>query len=383
MNRSAIFVLEDGTKFYGQSVGINSSFFAGEVVFNTSMTGYQEIITDPSYYHQIVVFLYPHIGNVGINNNDVESNSIYVKGLVVRDISLISNNFRSEETFSCYLKKNNIVAISNIDTRKLAHILRIKGTQNGCIFTGNNPDYNLALKIARNTKKLKGKDLVKTVTTKKIYTWTEKTWIKSTKKLEQINKKFCYKVIAYDYGIKYNTLRMLSDRGCDITVVPAQMSAENVLNLQPDGIFLSNGPGDPEPCHYAIKAIKIFLKKNIPIFGICLGHQLLALAIGATTIKMKIGHHGSNHPVKDLKNDRVMITSQNHGFTVNKENLPNNICITHISLFDKTIQGIHHLSKPAFGFQGHPEGSPGPQDSSSLFDYFIELMKNYCKKKKT
>lgn len=386
LTKSAILVLEDGTKFYGKSIGV-IGIVVGEVVFNTTMTGYQEILTDCSYYNQIVTLTYPHIGNVGMSSMAEESKKIYAKGLIIRDLSIISSNFRSEINLEKYLKNQNIVAISDIDTRKLTRLLREKGSQNGCIITGSIIDTkiaSLALKKAQKFLGLKGVDLVKEVSTINTYTWTKgSVTINDDNVIPKKRKKksdFPYHVVVYDYGVKYNILRMLVDRGCFLTVVPAQISAQDVMKLKPDGILLSNGPGDPEPCTYAISNIKFFLNIDIPIFGICLGHQLLALASGAKTIKMKLGHHGGNHPVKDLLNNKVMITSQNHNFTIDPNSIPQNLYITHISLFDQTIQGICRVDKPAFSFQGHPEGSPGPHDAMHLFDSFISLINNYRSK---
>ncbi|WP_343183186.1 glutamine-hydrolyzing carbamoyl-phosphate synthase small subunit [Buchnera aphidicola (Neophyllaphis podocarpi)] len=367
MSTSAVLVLEDGTLFYGKSVGIEG-WTVGEVVFNTSMTGYQEIITDPSYSHQIITLTYPHIGNVGTNEEDVESNKIYTRGLIIRNMSNIASNYRSTQNLKDYLIANKIIAISDIDTRKLTRLLRDKGTKNGCIIAGNKPETILAYEKAKNFKGIKGKDLVKEVTTNKIYQWNKNI---------ELNKKENFKVIVCDYGIKKNILKILEKKGCNLIITPAKTSAEKIINLIPDGIFLSNGPGDPKPCTYIINTIKKLLEYEIPIFGICLGHQLLALASGAKTKKMKFGHHGGNHPVIDVKNNKVIITSQNHSFTVEDVNIPKNIEITHKSLFDGSIQGIHRKDKPAFGFQGHPEASPGPNDAIFLFDYFIKLMKNY------
>lgn len=374
MNKSAILVLEDGTQFHGRAIGATGSA-VGEVVFNTSMTGYQEILTDPSYSRQIVTLTYPHIGNVGTNVADEESSQVHAQGLVIRDLPLIASNYRNEEGLSAYLKRNNIVAIADIDTRKLTRLLREKGAQNGCIIAGDAPDAQLALQKAQAFPGLKGMDLAKEVCTRETYSWTQGSWtldagLPAAKSAEELP----YHVVAYDFGVKRNILRMLVDRGCRLTVVPAQTSAEEVLELNPDGIFLANGPGDPEPCDYAIRAIQRFLETDIPVFGICLGHQLLALASGAKTVKMKLGHHGGNHPVKDLDNDTVMITAQNHGFAVDEKDLPANLRITHVSLFDQTVQGIHRTDKPAFSFQGHPEASPGPHDAAPLFDHFIELI---------
>ena len=374
---SALLVLEDGSVFKGTAIGA-SGVSVGEVVFNTSMTGYQEILTDPSYAEQIVTLTYPHIGNTGINSEDCESNKIWAKGLIIRDLPLLLSNFRSEQSLSDYLEENNILGIADIDTRRLTRILRDKGAQNGCIIASNTLDdipldESVALAKAQAFSGLKGLDLAKEVTCDKSYQWTDGSWVLGEGYQTNLdNPKF--HVVAYDFGVKRNILRMLADRGCKLTVVPAKTTADAVLALKPDGVFLSNGPGDPEPCDYAIRSIKQLLETNIPIFGICLGHQLLALASGAKTIKMKFGHHGANHPVKDIKGQRVMITSQNHGFAVDENNLPNTLEVTHVSLFDKSLQGIHRTDKPAFSFQGHPEASPGPHDAAPLFDHFIELM---------
>ncbi|WP_026042360.1 glutamine-hydrolyzing carbamoyl-phosphate synthase small subunit [Pantoea sp. A4] len=374
MIKSALLVLEDGTQFHGRAIGATGTA-VGEVVFNTSMTGYQEILTDPSYSRQIVTLTYPHIGNVGANAADEESSQIHAQGLVIRDLPLIASNFRSEESLSAYLERNNIVGIADIDTRKLTRLLREKGAQNGCIIAGDNPDAALALQQAQAFPGLKGMDLAKEVTTAETYAWQQGSWtLEGDLPAAKTAAELPYHVVAYDYGAKRNILRMLVDRGCRLTVVPAQTPAEDVLKLNPDGIFLSNGPGDPEPCDYAISAIQSFLQTDIPVFGICLGHQLLALASGAKTVKMKLGHHGGNHPVQDLDNNTVMITAQNHGFAVDENSLPANLRVTHISLFDKTVQGIHRTDKPAFSFQGHPEASPGPHDAAPLFDHFIELI---------
>lgn len=371
MTQPAILVLEDGTVFEGTAIGA-TGLATGEVVFNTSMTGYQEILTDPSYAEQIVTLTYPHIGNYGTNSEDEERETIWAKGLVIRDLPLLASNFRSEQDLSSYLKERNILGIADIDTRKLTRILRDKGAQNGCIIAGDNANVEQALEAAKAFPGLKGMDLAKVVTCKESFQWDEGSWQlgQGFAKLEQ--EKF--HVVAYDYGVKRNILRMLVDRGCKLTVVPAQTSAEEVLALNPDGVFLSNGPGDPEPCDYAITAIQRLLETDIPIFGICLGHQLLALASGAKTVKMKFGHHGGNHPVQDLETKKVMITAQNHGFAADGDSLPSNLVATHKSLFDGTLQGIHRTDKPAFSFQGHPEASPGPHDAAPLFDHFIELM---------
>ncbi|AXW85993.1 carbamoyl-phosphate synthase small subunit [Lonsdalea britannica] len=377
MIKSALLVLEDGTQFHGRAIGAEGSA-VGEVVFNTSMTGYQEILTDPSYSRQIVTLTYPHIGNVGVNASDEESSSIQAQGLIIRDLPLIASNYRSQESLSHYLQRNNIVAIADIDTRKLTRLLREKGAQNGCIIVGDAADAALALEKARSFPGLKGMDLAKEVTTAASYEWRQGSWtLQGDLPTPKDDSELPYHVVAYDYGAKRNILRMLVDRGCRLTVVPAQTSAEDVLKLNPDGVFLSNGPGDPAPCDYAIDAIKTLLDTEIPIFGICLGHQLLALASGADTIKMKFGHHGGNHPVKDLDADCVMITAQNHGFAVDGASLPANLRVTHTSLFDGSLQGIHRTDKPAFSFQGHPEASPGPHDAAPLFDHFIELIESY------
>ncbi|WP_392561590.1 glutamine-hydrolyzing carbamoyl-phosphate synthase small subunit [Orbus sturtevantii] len=382
MQNHAILILQDGSLFLGKSIGVDGET-VGEIVFNTSMTGYQEILTDPSYAEQIVTLTYPHIGNVGTNAADEESNKIYTKGLVIRDLPTITSNFRSTDNLTSYLQNYNIVAISDIDTRKLTRILREKGALHGCIVSGNNKDELLKkadhiLFKAQNFKGINGLDLAKEVTTKQYYNWTEGSWrLGNENSARKIANERSYHVVAYDFGIKRNILRMLADRGCDITVVPAQTAASEVLALNPDGIFLSNGPGDPTPCSYAIEAIQQFLQTDIPIFGICLGHQLLALACGAKTNKMKFGHHGGNHPVKDIEKNTVMITAQNHGFAVDEASLPKTLRVTHKSLFDGSLQGVHHNIKPAFSFQGHPEASPGPHDAAPLFDHFIELISIY------
>ncbi|MFO1368047.1 MAG: glutamine-hydrolyzing carbamoyl-phosphate synthase small subunit [Marinagarivorans sp.] len=372
LNKPAILVLEDGSVFHGKSIGA-PGVSVGEVVFNTAMTGYQEILTDPSYAEQIVTLTYPHIGNVGANSEDEECARIWAKGLVIRDLSMLPSNFRSALSLDAYLKKHNILGIADIDTRRLTRILRDKGAQNGCIMAGE-VDEAAALKQAREFAGLNGLDLAQVVTTEKTLRWDAGSW--------QLGAGFSslpagerFKVVAYDFGAKRNILRMLVDRGCELTVVPAKTPASEVLALNPDGVFLSNGPGDPAPCDYAISAIKAILDANVPVFGICLGHQLLALASGAKTLKMKFGHHGGNHPVQDLKTRKVLITSQNHGFAVDEASLPTNLVATHKSLFDGSLQGIERTDKPAFSFQGHPEASPGPQDAAGLFDHFIELMR--------
>jgi carbamoyl-phosphate synthase small subunit len=366
----AVLVLADGTVFKGIAIGA-SGHTVGEVVFNTSMTGYQEILTDPSYTEQIVTLTYPHIGNTGANIEDVESGKIYAAGLVIRDLPLLESNFRSNQTLSDYLSANNIVAIADIDTRKLTRILRENGAQAGCIMAGD-VDEALAYKYAQGFPGLSGMDLAKVVSCKKVYEFTEPEWELGKGFAKTTDAKF--HVVAYDYGVKRNILRMLVSRGCKVTVLPAEATAEEAMKYKPDGIFLSNGPGDPEPCDYAIKAIKTLVDTGIPTFGICLGHQLLALASGAKTMKMKFGHHGANHPVQDVETKRVYITSQNHGFAANPATLPKNVRVTHVSLFDGSLQGIARTDKPAFSFQGHPEASPGPHEMSYLFDQFIDLM---------
>ncbi len=375
MSNSAILVLEDGTVFKGVSIGAEGSS-VGEVVFNTSMTGYQEILTDPSYARQIVTLTYPHIGNTGTNSEDEESADIHACGLIIRDLPLLASNFRNQQSLSEYLSTRGIVGIADIDTRKLTRILRETGAQAGCIVAGKDLDAAKALADAKAFPGLKGMDLAKEVTCAEQDEWKQGSWT-LTGGLPADATDSRFHVVAYDFGAKRNILRMLVDRGCRLTVVPAKTSAEDVLALNPDGIFLSNGPGDPEPCTYAIEAIQKILETEIPVFGICLGHQLLALASGAKTIKMKFGHHGANHPVKDQDRGVVMITSQNHGFAVDEETLPDNLRATHNSLFDGSLQGIHRTDKAAFSFQGHPEASPGPHDAAPLFDHFIELIEKY------
>jgi len=365
----AILVLADGTVFRGISIGA-SGMSAGEVVFNTSMTGYQEILTDPSYCKQIVTLTYPHIGNVGVNPEDVESRQVFASGLVIRDLSLTVSNFRSTQTLPDYLKANNVVAIAGIDTRKLTRILREKGAQNGCIATGT--DEAVALTEARKFAGLAGMDLAQVASCDKPYAWTQREWKLGVGYRDVEKAKF--HVVAYDFGVKRNILRMLAERGCKVTVVPARTPAGEALKLKPDGVFLSNGPGDPEPCTYAIAATQKFLQVGMPLFGICLGHQILGLAVGATTMKMKFGHRGANHPVQDVQSKRVMITSQNHGFAVDAATLPANARVTHVSLFDGTLQGFELTDKPAFCFQGHPEASPGPHDVDYLFGRFVAMM---------
>lgn len=372
-DRPAILVLADGSIFRGTAIGADGQT-AGEVVFNTSMTGYQEILTDPSYAKQIVTLTYPHVGNTGVNEEDEECQNIWAAGLVIRDLPLLASNFRSQQTLDDYLNARNIVGIANIDTRRLTRILREKGAQNGCIMAGDAISEDGALSAAKAFPGLKGLDLAKQVSTKEIYRWDTGTWQLGQGFKPLTKEQVRYKVVAYDYGVKRNILRMLVDCGCDVTVVPAETSAKDVLDMRPDGVFLSNGPGDPEPCDYAITAISELLEVGVPIFGICLGHQLLALASGAKTIKMKFGHHGGNHPVQDTKTGVVMITAQNHGFATDEATLPAHVKVTHKSLFDGSLQGIHLTDKPAFGFQGHPEASPGPHDAAPLFEHFIELM---------
>ena len=370
MRTNALLALEDGTVYHGESIGaIGQS--VGEVVFNTSMTGYQEILTDPSYCRQIVTLTYPHIGNVGVNNEDEESTQIFASGLIIRELSPVVSNWRSEEALDTYLERHNIVGLAGIDTRALTRRLREKGAMKGCIVAGDNIDEVAAVAAAQGFDGLKGMDLAKVVTTERSYAWDKSCWHLSGES-QAVAERF--HVVAYDFGAKNNILRMLVERGCRLTVVPAQTSATDVLALNPDGVFLSNGPGDPEPCTYAIEAIQTLLEKELPIFGICLGHQLLALACGAQTIKMKFGHHGANHPVQENTAGLVMITSQNHGFSVDQDSLPESLEATHVSLFDGSLQGIHHRTKPAFSFQGHPEASPGPQDAAPLFDHFIDLL---------
>ena len=376
MRKPAFLVLEDGTSFRGESIGADGQT-VGEVVFNTAITGYQEILTDPSYCRQIVTLTYPHIGNTGTNTEDEESSQVYASGLVIRNLPALASNWRSKQPLEEYLREKGVVAIADIDTRRLTRILREKGAQSGCILTGENIDETTALMAAKAFPGLKGMDLAKEVTTGVPYGWAQGSWT-----LEKgypdtphpIEEHLPVHVVAYDYGIKRNILRMLVDRGCRITVVPAQTPAADVLAMQPDGVFLSNGPGDPEPCDYAIRAIGELLENGLPVFGICLGHQLLSLASGARTMKMKFGHHGANHPVQDLDAKDVMITSQNHGFAVDGDSLPANLRVTHRSLFDGSIQGIHCTDRPAFGFQGHPEASPGPHDVAPVFDHFIDLI---------
>ncbi|QJC36893.1 glutamine-hydrolyzing carbamoyl-phosphate synthase small subunit [Enterobacteriaceae endosymbiont of Donacia vulgaris] len=377
LNNKAIILMEDGTKIFGKSVGVNG-IVIGEIVFNTAITGYQEIITDPSYYKQIVTFTYPHIGNVGTNIEDNESSKIYLKGIIINNLSTISSNYRSTENLDVFLKKNNIVAIEGIDTRYLTRLIRNQKIKKiALIVTNQYVNYENIIKKINKYNGLQGLNLIKNITTKTNYFWN-----KSNKNIKLIKHyKFSMHIIVLDFGIKTSILKMFIDRKCKITVVSAFTSYKNIILLNPDGIFLSNGPGDPTPCISIINTVKKLLTTSIPIFGVCFGHQILAIASGAKIKKMDIGHHGSNHPVKDLKSNKVLITTQNHGFTIDQNNIPKNIEITHKSLFDNTIQGIHLINKPIFGFQGHPEASPGPHDASILFDYFIKLIQIYCKKK--
>ncbi len=377
MRNPALLALEDGTVFYGESIGIDGQT-VGEVVFNTAMTGYQEILTDPSYAQQIITLTYPHIGNTGTNDDDEESSKIHASGLVIRDLPLLASNWRMQESLDTYLIRNKVVAIADIDTRKLTRILREKGAQSGCIVAGENLDEAATIAAAKGFPGLKGMDLAKQVTTHTPYEWAQGSWTLEhgiPEAPHPIKDKLPLHVVAYDFGVKRNILRMLVDRGCRLTVVPAQTPAAEVLAMKPDGVFLSNGPGDPEPCDYAIKAIQELATKAIPMFGICLGHQLLSLASGAKTEKMKFGHHGANHPVQDLETGAVMITSQNHGFAVVDDSLPDNLQATHRSLFDQSLQGVQRSDIPAFSFQGHPEASPGPHDVAPLFGRFVKLIK--------
>jgi carbamoyl-phosphate synthase small subunit len=372
----ALLALQDGSLFWGRSIG-SAGQSIGEVVFNTAMTGYQEILTDPSYARQMVTLTYPHIGNVGVNAEDEESGKIQCAGLIIRDLPRRASNFRSEKSLDDYLKEQGIVAIADIDTRRLTRILREKGAQNGCLVAGDHIDEQAAIEAACGFPGLKGMDLAKEVTTGTPYEWAQGSWTLEGGLPEAphpIEQNLPYHVVAYDFGVKRNILRMLVDRGCRLTVIPAQTPASEVMKLDPDGVFLSNGPGDPEPCDYAINAIREILDTGIPVFGICLGHQLLSLASGARTVKMKFGHHGANHPVQDLDSGEVMITSQNHGFAVDDAQLPSCLEVTHRSLFDGSLQGVQRTDKPAFSFQGHPEASPGPHDVAPLFDHFIELI---------
>ena len=373
MSDQALLALEDGTVFRGESIGAQGHT-VGEVVFNTAMTGYQEILTDPSYFKQLVTLTYPHIGNTGVNREDTESRQIYASALIVRDVPSTHSCWRQEGDLGSYLRESNVVAIAGIDTRRLTRLLRDKGAQGACLIAGSDPDEEAAVKMARDFPGLKGMDLAKEVTIGNSYKWQDTVW-----QLNGGHKDFTarsnYRVAAYDFGVKHNILRLLVDRGCEVIVYPAMTPASEIIASKPDGVFLSNGPGDPEPCDYAIENIKQILETDIPVFGICLGHQLLGLASGAQTEKMKFGHHGANHPVQDLASGQVLITSQNHGFAVSEQSLPDNLEVTHRSLFDGTVQGIKRTDKAAFSFQGHPEASPGPHDVQPLFDQFIDMMK--------
>ncbi|WP_168016390.1 glutamine-hydrolyzing carbamoyl-phosphate synthase small subunit [Halomonas salinarum] len=377
MNKPAILALEDGSVFHGTAIGADGQT-SGEVVFNTAMTGYQEILTDPSYTRQIVTLTYPHIGNTGVNAEDVESGAIAAAGLVIRDLPLLASSFRSEQRLDDYLKSQNVLGIADIDTRRLTRILRDKGAQNGAILAGADAEGDEAVERALTAAKafpgLKGMDLAKVVSCQSAYEWSEGEWALGKGYADTTASERPFHVVAYDFGVKRNILRMLASRGCRLTVVPAQTPAAEVLALNPDGVFLANGPGDPEPCDYAITAIREILDTELPVFGICLGHQLLALASGAKTAKMKFGHHGANHPVQDLDSGQVMITSQNHGFAADEASLPDTLRATHRSLFDGSLQGIERTDRPAFSFQGHPEASPGPRDVAPLFDKFVALM---------
>ena len=370
MTAPAVLALADGSVFRGQSIGAAGNT-TGEVVFNTAITGYQEILTDPSYARQIVTLTYPHIGNTGATPEDMESSQIYAAGLVIRELSLVASSWRASGTLTDFLQRGRVVAIAGIDTRRLTRLLRDQGAQSGCIMTGERVDEAVAVRAARAFPGLKGMDLAKVVSTRQLYQWNDGSLGRESMPLRAAQR---LHVVAYDYGVKRNILRVLSDHGCRITVVPAMTSAVDVLALNPDGVFLSNGPGDPEPCDYAIQAIRELLETDVPIFGICLGHQLLALASGAATLKMKFGHHGANHPVQDLQTGRVLISSQNHGFAVDESTLPPNLVPTHRSLFDGTLQGVARLDRPAFSFQGHPEASPGPHDLRPLFEQFMQAM---------
>ena len=370
----AILALADGSVFHGASVGADGST-AGEVVFNTALTGYQEILTDPSYFRQIVTLTYPHVGNTGVNAEDAEARRVYAAGLVIRDLPRLASNFRQEEGLSAYLRREGVVAIAEVDTRRLTRLLRDRGAQGGCILAGAGATADEALRRAREFPGLAGVDLAREVSCTEAYAWEEGGWeLGRGYRRSPAAGEACFHVVAYDYGVKRNILRLLSARGCRVSVLPAQASVRDALALNPDGVFLSNGPGDPEPCDYAVRATREFVDRGLPTFGICLGHQLLGLALGAKTVKMKFGHHGANHPVQDLDTGRVLITSQNHGFAVDPQTLPDSARVTHVSLFDQSLQGIAHRELPAFSFQGHPEASPGPHDIGYLFDRFTELM---------
>ena len=380
MSIPAILALEDGSIFKGLAIGAAGTS-VGEVVFNTAMSGYQEILTDPSYASQIVTLTYPHIGNTGTNAQDEESGSLWAAGLVIRNLPLLASNYRNQQSLSDYLTSRNIVAIAEIDSRRLTRILRDKGALGGCLMAGEDVDEAEALKQARAFAGIKGMDLAKKVTAPDSYTWREGSWERESGYTERPDSELPWHVVAYDFGVKRNILRMLVDRGCRLTVVPAQTPAADVLAMKPDGIFLSNGPGDPQPCVYAIEAIQAILETDVPVFGICLGHQLLGLASGASTVKMKFGHHGANHPVQNIDNGTVLITSQNHGFAIDESSLPATLRPTHKSLFYGSLQGIHRTDKAAFSFQGHPEASPGPHDAAPLFEHFIELITVRAQKK--
>lgn len=377
--RSAWLALADGETFRGHAIGADG-YTVGEVVFNTAMTGYQEILTDPSYACQIVTLTYPHIGNVGVNQEDVEAAKVHAAGLIIRDLPVMSSNFRQQQPLSDYLRDQGIVALAGIDTRRLTRILRDKGAQNGCVIVGDS-NATQAVELARAFPSLAKMDLAKAVSVEKPYQWTQTEW--QLGQGYQHQSQATYRVVAFDYGVKFNSLRMLAQRGCQLTVLPADANVDDALAVKPDGVFLSNGPGDPQPCAYAIRTTRQLIDTGLPMFGICFGHQLMGLAIGAKTIKMKNGHHGANHPVKDLDSGRVMITSQNHGFVVDADSLPTNARITHISLFDHTLQGFELTDRPAFCFQGHPEASPGPHDLAYLFDRFITLMNRKCRSAQT
>jgi carbamoyl-phosphate synthase small subunit len=382
LSQAAILALEDGSIFEGVALGAYG-LTVGEVVFNTAITGYQEILTDPSYAQQIVTLTYPHIGNVGANHEDEESSRIFAAGLVIRDLPLAMSNWRAQESLADYLSRMQVMGIANIDTRRLTRILREKGAQRGCILSGEGLDAERAVAAARQFPGLSGMDLAKVVSTATAYTWTEGSFrfLQDRDRQAATNPASGpWSVVAYDFGVKQNILRLLTDRGCQLTVVPAQTPASEVLAQKPDGVFLSNGPGDPEPCDYAIDAIREIVDAGVPTFGICLGHQLLALACGGRTIKMKFGHHGANHPVADLDTGKVLITSQNHGFAVDPGSLPDCLRPTHKSLFDGSLQGVHHRTQPAFSFQGHPEASPGPHDVKGLFDHFVDLMAEHSQR---
>lgn len=376
MRKPALLALQDGSLFWGEAIGADG-LTTGEVVFNTAITGYQEILTDPSYCQQIITLTYPHIGNVGANHCDEEAKKIFASGLVVRDYPAVVSSWRSEQSLHDYLRSHNIVAIAGVDTRRLTRLVREKGAQNGCIVAADAIKAEEALAAARSFPGLMGMDLAKVVSTQQVYSWTEGAWRLTSNECTTTSQASAYHVVAYDYGIKHNILRVLTEHGCRVTVVPAELPAAQVLDLKPDGVFLSNGPGDPEPCAYAITAIQKLMRIGVPIFGICLGHQLLGLASGARTVKMKFGHHGANHPVQDLSTGQVIISSQNHGFAVDETTLPGCLRATHRSLFDGSLQGIERVDCPAFSFQGHPEASPGPHDVAPLFQRFIDMMRTY------